>query len=70
VPLSSAILEAEDFSETLLLFYQTARRHIQNDCNLTDTFRSYKMHDGNISEKKLPTQSALDSCSLNLLRSL
>jgi hypothetical protein len=33
------------FSETSLLFYQTARRHIQDDCNLTDTIGSHKMEE-------------------------
>ena len=39
VPSSSAIMEAEGFSETLLLFYETARR------NLTDTVGSCKMEE-------------------------
>ena len=39
VPSSSAIMEAEGFFETLLLFYQTAQR------NLTDTVRSCKMEE-------------------------
>jgi len=39
VPSSSAVMEAEGFSETLLLFYQTAWR------NLTDTVRSCKMEE-------------------------
>ena len=39
VPSSSAVMEAEGFSETLLLFYQTAWR------NLTDTVRSSKMEE-------------------------
>jgi hypothetical protein len=38
-------MEAEGFSETLLLFYQTAWRHIQDDCNLTNTVQSYKMEE-------------------------
>jgi hypothetical protein len=37
-------MEAEGFPETLLLFYQTARRHIQDNGNITDTVISNKMH--------------------------
>jgi len=43
VPSSSVVMETEGFSETLLLFYQTVRRNIQDDCNLTDTVGSNEM---------------------------
>ena len=49
--------------------------HDCNDSTLND-YRCFILllapldSDGNISEKKLPTQSALNSCSANLLRSL
>ena len=39
MPSSSAVMDAEGFFETLLLFYQTARR------NLTDTVGSCKMEE-------------------------
>jgi hypothetical protein len=45
LPSSSAVMETESFTETLQLFYQSAWRHTQDDCNLTDTVGSNKMEE-------------------------